>query len=52
MSMSHRRATAQNVTDFVQNLEMCTRILKNHALLGVLQVCLFFAYFYTFYFTF
>ena len=35
--MSHRRATAQNLTEFAQNLEMFTRILKDHALLTGLQ---------------
>ena len=42
MSPSHRRATAQNFTEFAQNLEVCTHILKTHALLPVLQnICVF-----------
>ena len=30
MSSSHRRATAQNLSEFVQNFEICTFKLKNY----------------------
>ena len=33
MSPSHRSATAPNLAEFAQSLEMCTRILKDHELL-------------------
>ena len=38
MSRSHGRATAQNVAEFAQNIEMCTPKLESHEILLFLYV--------------